>query len=267
MGLKIIEGRDFSKDLITDKTESVLLNEAAVKALDLENPVGKKLYIPGEQTSGGGSERVMVTVIGIVKDFHVQSFQKSITPMLILMRPKMYINMAIRVSPGKEEEIKKYIKTTWTSITHNENPDIYYLEDIYNKIYTTEEKTGRLLTFFTFLALFITCLGLFGFSSFTISKRYKEVGIRKVLGINLAQLTFLLSGEITLWILASGIIACPFAYIIINKWLNNFVYHVNIGWMVFVIAIGAEVLITLITIGWLKLKAATRNPVEALRYE
>jgi putative ABC transport system permease protein len=266
MGLRIIDGRDFSRDLMTDKTESVLLNEAAVKALALEKPVGKKLYIPGEDT-GKGSTMKPVTIIGIVKNFHVRSFQESITPMLIFMKPKMYMYMAIRLAPGKLEETKKYIKDTWTAVTHDGSPDIKYLDDVYNKIYTTEEKTGRLLTFFTGLALFITCLGLFGFSSFTISKRYKEVGIRKVLGISLPQLTLLLSGEITLWILVSGVIACPFAYIIISKWLDNFVYHISFGWIVYITAIGAELLITLITIGWLTLKAATRNPVEALRYE
>jgi putative ABC transport system permease protein len=264
MGLTILNGRNFSKDMITDKTGSVILNQSAVKALGLEQPVGSKLYVPGDQ---GTNERTEVTVIGIVKDFHVRSFQEGITPMMIMMKPKMYMFMAIRVTPGKTDEIKKYIKDTWKELTHKEEPSINYLEDVYNEIYTTEEKTGMLLSFFTVLALFITCLGLFGFTSFTISKRYKEVGIRKVLGVSMSQLTMLLSGQITIWILVSGIIACPVAYIILNKWLSNFAYHINVGWSVFVIAVIAEVLITLFTIGWLTIKAATRNPVEALRYE
>ena len=187
--------------------------------------------------------------------------------MLIYINPKMYIYIAIKVSPEKPEETLNFIKTAWLSVLPGTNMNYKYLADVYDGLYVTEEKTCQLLSLFTVLALFISCLGLFGFTSFTISKRYKEVGIRKVLGVRISQLAVLLTGQFAFWILISGLIACPVAYFLISKWLLNFAFHINIGWLVFAIAVCFELTIVLLTIGWMTLKAATRNPVEALRYE
>jgi putative ABC transport system permease protein len=261
LGLEITEGRDFSSDYSTDRYESVLLNQTAVTALGLANPVGVILSIPGDEYKKG------VKVIGVVKDFHVQSFHNKINPMMIYINPKMYICLALRINPQNINETLSYIKTTWNAILPGVGINYRFLKDSWDSLYRSEEKSGQLLSVFTTLALFISCLGLFGFASFIISKRIKEVGIRKVMGAKISSISLLLSGQFTIWIVASSVIACPLAYLLVVKWLQNFASHINIGWWIFVVAVCCELIIALFTVGWQGWRAARRNPVEALRYE
>lgn len=261
MGVEIIEGRDLSTEFSTDRYESVLLNQSAVNALGLAKPVGTKLNIPGDDYKKG------VMVIGVVKDFHLQSFHSKIGPLLIYINPQMYITLAIRVNPMNINETLGYIKTTWHNVLPDINLNYRYLADAYGSLYSTEEKSGQLLSVFTGLALFISCLGLFGFASFILSKRTKEIGIRKVMGAQPSGIAALLSQQFILWIIASSLIACPVAYLLINKWLQNFAYHVKLSWWIFLAAICFELIIALLTIGIQTWHAARRNPVEALRYE
>jgi len=261
MGLEIVDGRDFSTEFSTDRYESVLLNQTAVKALGLTNPLGTLLTIPGDEFKNG------VKIIGIVRDFHVQSFHNKINPVLIFINPKMYIFIAIRMSQQNMGGTLDYIKTSWNDVMPGVGLSYDYLEDAYNKLYNPEKKTGQLLTIFTILALFISCLGLFGFASFIVTGRIKEVGIRKVLGARLSGISALLSKKFILWIIASSFVACPVAYILADKWLQNFAFHIEIGWWVFIVAVLFELLIAIFTVSWLIWRTATRNPVEALRYE
>ena len=261
LGLEIIDGRDFSQDYSIDRYESVLLNQAAVAALGLKKPVGTKLFIPGDEYKKG------VIVIGVIKDFHVQSFHNKINPMMIYINPKMYISIVLKVNPQNINETISYIKKTWTAILPGSNMNFKYLEDAWDNLYSSEKKSGQLLSVFTALALFISCLGLFGFASFIVSKRVKEVGIRKVMGAQVSGISLLLSVQFTLWIIASSIIACPVAYILVRKWLQNFAFRVNISWWIFLVAVCFELIIAFLTVSWQSWRAATRNPVEALRYE
>jgi len=261
MGLEVVNGRDFSEEFSRDRYGSALLNQTAVKVLGLENPVGARLKIPGDDFKNG------VTVVGIVKDFHVQSFHNKINPMLIYMNPRMYICMALRINPENSEQTLAGIKTAWEDVLPTIQFNCRYLRDAYYNLYSSEEKSGQLLSAFTVLALFISCLGLFGFSSYIVSKRIKEVGIRKVMGARITGISVLLSRQFTVWVLASGIVAIPAAFILVNEWLQNFAFHVNIKWWFFAIAIGFELLIALLTVSWQSWRAAIRNPVEALRYE
>jgi putative ABC transport system permease protein len=261
MGLEIIKGRDLSKDYSIDRYESALLNETAAKALGLQNPVGTKLIIPGDDYKNG------VKVVGIVRDFHLQSFHNKINPMIIFINPKMYICIAVKLNPGNTNETIDYIKTTWNKIMPETNFQYKYLDEIYDSLYVSEEKSGMLLSVFTIIALFISCLGLFGFASFIVRKRIKEVGIRKVMGAGIISLSASLSRQFIVWIAASSIIAVPVGYILLKKWLENFVFRMNIEWWVFAVAILMELIIALAIVGWLSLRTAARNPVEALRYE
>ena len=261
MGLEIIEGRDFSREFSMDRNESVLLNQTAVNVLGLTNPVGSKLTIPGEEYKKG------VRVIGVVKDFHIQSFHNKINPVLIYINPKMYINVALRVTPQDIDEALDYLKNTWKNIFPGIDLNYSYLEDRYNDLYNPEEKTGQLLSVFTALALFISCLGLFGFASFIIDKRIKEVGIRKVMGAKISGIATLLSRQFIIWILISSLGACPLAYILADKWLQNFAFHIKVNWWIFLVAVCFELFVALLTVSWLSWRTAIRNPVEALRYE
>jgi putative ABC transport system permease protein len=208
-----------------------------------------------------------VTVVGIVRDFHVQSFQDNINPILIYINPKMYICIALRINPLNTEETLKYIKSTWNTVMPGTNLTYKFLADTYNNMYNSEEKTGQLLSVFTSLALIISCLGLFGFASSVVKKRIKEVGIRKVMGAKVSGISSLLSGQFIVWIAVSSIVACPVAYLLVNKWLQNFAFRIRIVWWVFLASICFELVIVLLIVGWLSWRIATRNPVEALRYE
>ncbi|MBN1819679.1 MAG: ABC transporter permease, partial [Prolixibacteraceae bacterium] len=261
MGLEVVNGRDFAEEFSRDRYESVLLNQSAVEALGLDNPVGTRLKIPGDEFKNG------VTVVGVVKDFHVQSFHNKINPVLIYMNRNQYISMIIRIKPENSEQTLAGIKTTWENVLPTVQFYSRYLEDAYNNLYSSEEKSGELLSVFTLLALFISCLGLFGFSSYIVSKRKKEVGIRKVMGARVSGISVLLSRQFTIWVTASGIIASPIAFILVNKWLQNFAFHTSFEWWIFVVAIGFELLVAILTVSIQSYKAAARNPVEALRYE
>ena len=199
--LEITDGRDFSRDFSTDSYESVILNQSAVNALDLDEPVGTRLMIPGEDYEKG------VTVIGVVKDFHIDSFHEKINPILIYINPVMYITIAVRINPMNKDDSLAYIKNVWDAIFPEINLDYRYLENAYDSLYNTEEKSGIILSLFTVLAIFISCLGLFGFASFVVGKKVKEVGIRKVLGARASGISFMLSKQFIIWILISGIIA------------------------------------------------------------
>jgi len=261
LGLEITEGRDLSKDFSADRFESVLLNQTAVKALNLNNPVGTKLNIPGEDYKNG------VKVVGVVRDFHIQSFHNKITPILIYINPHNYISVAVKVNPQNIDATLGYIKTVWNSLYPDISLNYKYLEDAYNNQYSAEEKTGQLLSVFTVLALFISCLGLFGFAFFIVRKRTKEVGIRKVMGAKVSGISVLLTRQFLLMIAISGVIACPVAYLLVRMWLRNFAFSVKLSWWIFPAAVCAELVIVLLTISWLSWRTATRNPVDALRYE
>ncbi|HKK41277.1 MAG TPA: ABC transporter permease [Bacteroidales bacterium] len=261
MGLQITEGRDFSKDFSTDQNGSILINQSAVTALNLEQAVGSKLIIPGDNFKDG------VTVIGVVKDFHVKSFHEKINPVLIYINPDMYITIAMKISHENTGATLTYVKDVWNTVLPGTPLNYRRLDDAYNSLYGTEQKSGRLLTIFTILAIFISCLGLFGFSSYIVSRRVKEVGIRKVLGAKPSGMLLMLSKQFSVWILVAGIIASPVAWIIAKKWLGSFAFHIRIEWWIFAGAIIAELLIAFLTVSWQTWRASTRNPMEALRYE
>jgi putative ABC transport system permease protein len=261
MELELLDGRDFDRQYSTDRFEGVILNETAVKALGLSNPIGSGLMIPGDDFKKG------VKVIGVVKDFHLQSFQKKINPVLIYINPGMYIYLALKINSDNTEGTVEYIKSTWKNILPGVSLNYKYLHDAYDNMYNPEEKTGQLLSIFALLALIISCLGLFGFASFIVSKRIKEVGIRKVMGARISGISLLLSRQFVILIFASSIIACPVAYFLATKWLQSFAFHIKISWWIFMAAVCFELLVALLTVSWLSWRTATRNPVESLRYE
>ncbi|MFQ5606205.1 MAG: FtsX-like permease family protein, partial [bacterium] len=260
MGLELVAGRDFSREYALDAEESVLLNETAVTTLGLENPVGAKLKIP---KNGWKS----VTIVGVVKDFHVQSMHHKINPMLIYINPQQYFLMAVKIRPDNVRATLTALEETWQRILPNTEFSYRYLADAYHKFYQAEEKTGKLLSIFTALALFISCLGLFGMASFMTTKRVKEMGIRKVLGASTLSLVMLLSKQFSKWVLVANVLAWPIAYFIINQWLRNFAYHTSVSWWMFVLTAGLALVIALLTVSTQAVRAALANPVESLRYE
>jgi putative ABC transport system permease protein len=239
----------------------MLLNQEALKKLNLSDPLGVKFIVPG---SGGMRE---MTIIGVVRDFHVYSLKKKIEPLMLYINPDYFYNIAMRIRPEDTQNTLASLEKTWKSIFPNTSFDYDFLENSYNRLYISEEKVGQLLTLFSSLAIFVACLGLFGLASYMVEQRYKEIGIRKVLGADVSRIVFLLSKDFTKSVLIANLVAWPVAYYILYKWLQNYAYRIGIGFWMF-LASGAFVLsIALITVSYQAIKAALANPVDTLRHE
>jgi putative ABC transport system permease protein len=264
LGLKIVQGRDFSRDHPTDATESVLINESAVKELKLSNPVGEQLLIPSGSINK--PELRNVSIIGVVKDFHMKSKHQQIAPALISITPN-YTVVVVRMLPQNVSSTIQYIKDTWKKIIPNSQININYLDDMVNRMYLAEEKIGNFLTGFAIIAIIISCLGLLGLTSFLTSRRKKEVGIRKVLGADIRNIVSLLSRQFLIWVLFANIISWPISYFLAMKWLENFTYRININLLIFALAGCSTLIIAILTLGYVVIKAASANPIDSLRYE
>ena len=262
MGLKIVRGRDFSNEFSADiNGKSILLNESAVKALGLKNPVGEHFLIPGN------GEQEEVEVVGVVEDFHIKSLHNNIEPLFIHIEPGFYIYIAAKIKPQNSAETLAYMKKVWKDIIPMSEMNYRYMEDAYYSYYKSEDKIQSMLSGFSILAVLISCLGLLGIASFMMNSRIKEVGIRKVLGASVSNITSLLSRQFALWILIANLIAWPAAYYLINIWLQNFAYRIQIGILPFILSGLFAFTIALMTVGFHTIKTAFSNPVNSLRYE
>jgi putative ABC transport system permease protein len=258
MGLELVQGRDFSKEFSRDDTESILLNEAAVQALELVQPIGERL------TLAGGTEK---TVIGVVRDFHVKSLHDKISPMMIDINPKMYVTMAVKISPDNQAATLSFMESVWQDVLPFTEFNYRYLEDAYHAFYRSEERTRILVTIFTALALAVSCLGLFGLTSFVTAKRIKEIGIRKVLGASTAGIVFMISRQFTSGVLLANLFAWPIAYWLLRRWLDHFAYRIELGPLPFLLSAAAALAIAVVTVSFQSIRSALRDPVDSLRCE
>jgi len=258
MKLQVVEGRGFSKDIATDSTDAFMVNEEAVKEMGLKNPVGK--WISAWKKKGH--------IIGVLKDYNTQSIREKIKPMVLDIKEGEYFGVImIRTKPGETKKAIASLGKIYKSI----NPDYafayQFVEDEYQKLYSSEIIISRLSVLFAALAIFISCLGLLGLAMFSAEQRVKEIGIRKVLGASINQIVSLFSTEFVKLVLIAFLIAAPLAWYFMHNWLQGFAYHVTISWWIFFLAGMLAVLIALITIGFQAIKTAVANPVESLRSE
>jgi putative ABC transport system permease protein len=262
IGMKIATGRNFSSTISTDPGHAALINETAARRLGWEDPVGKTIISyrsPGPVTK---------TIIGVVRDFHIESLHKEIGPFFIENNPSFFHRyILIKIKSGNLSATIELLKKKWKEIFPQLPFDFSFLDEVFDRQYRADEKLQAIFSNFGVLAIFISCLGLFGLASFTAEQRTKEIGIRKALGASISGIVFLLSKEFTKWVLLSNIIAWPLAYLVMNHWLQNFAYRINIGLGSFVLAGVLALVIALLTVGYQAVKAARANPVEALRYE
>jgi ABC-type antimicrobial peptide transport system permease subunit len=253
--LEIKEGRFFSSEFSTDNT-AIVINEEAVEILDFKNPIGETI------TSPGGSK---LKIIGVVKDFHIQSLHYKIGP--LIMQIGASNNFYIKMKRDKITSTVESIKKTFKSFNPGLPIEFHFLDDDYNNLYRTEQRMGKIFGYFSFLAIIISCLGLIGLSSFMTERRTKEIGIRKINGAKSIEIFSLLSREYIIWVIISIVIACPIAWYAMNKWLQNFAYRIGLGWWVFALAGSIALFIALLTVSFQSYRAAGKNPVDALRYE
>lgn len=260
LGIELAAGRNLSPEFPSDTQESVLINEAAVKKFGWDNPLGKKI----QQIYGNKQTR---TVIGVVKDFHMSSLHNAIEPMFINASYPEINALCIRTSSGNIAGMLDSIRSTWKKVAPNAPFDYFFLDESFDSQYRVEERLSRLFAYFSLLAIFIACLGLFGMACYSAEKRTKEIGIRKVLGASASGIVLMLSRELIGLFLIANIVSWPIVYMASQKWLQNFAYRTNIGLEIFLLSAILILLITLGTISYQAVKAALANPVESLRYE
>ena len=263
MGVKILAGRNFAREFATDKDRSILLNESAVKMLGLKNPVGSSVFIPG----GDNNSVREVNVVGVVKDFNIESLHKKIVPYFLYINPLRYFNIAVKINKEKSTETLAYIKSAWAEIMPDRQFKSSFFEDQYAKLYADDEKLGGMFSIFSIFAIFIACLGLLGLSSFATAVRTKEIGIRKALGASVKEIMILMNKDYLKWVITAFVIACPAAWYAINKWLDEFAYRITLPWWLFPLAGGIVFAVALLTVTLQVLRAVKINPIESLRYE
>ena len=259
MGIQIVEGRNFSRDIIQDQNESILINEEAAKRFGWKNPVGKTIRNLLNETNK--------TVIGVVSNFHLRSLHHNIMPLYIEYNPASLGYVSIKIKPDEIQKTLHFLKEKWAEITSAQSFDYFFLDEAFDRQYRNDEKLGIILFNFSVLAILIACLGLFGLASFTVEKRTKEIGIRKALGASVFSIILLVLKEFSKLILLANVIAWPIAYFTMNRWLQNYAYRIDMGLSAFVLAGLIVVVIALLAAGYQAIKAAWANPVDALRYE
>ncbi|MGH7597712.1 MAG: ABC transporter permease [bacterium] len=263
LGMQLTAGRNFSREISTDAAQAVIVNESFVKEFELDSPVG--------QTFTKFQSRAIPanpTIIGVVKDFHFQSLRSAIQPAVLYMRPAAPLShLLVKIAPHEVSASLSLIEQKWKAANPSQPFDFSFLDEDIDRQYRAEKRLEAIVTFAAVFAIFISCLGLFGLVSFAAEQRTKEIGIRKVLGASVEQMVVLLSRDITRLVLIAVIAATPISYFFIKRWLQNFVYKIDIGVGIFVLAGALALMISWLTVSYQSVKAALANPVESLRYE
>jgi predicted permease len=256
--IELKEGRGFSKDFKTDETEAFIINEEVAKFMGKESIVGENFSFVGREGK----------IIGVMKNFHYQSIRNKIEPLAIYIgSPENLYFTLIRIPPESIPASLSFIEDTWQKINPSYPFEYRFLDEDFDRYYRAEERMGGLLKYFSILAVFIACLGLFGLASFTAEQRTKEIGIRKVLGARVSQITILLCKEFLMLVLLANVIAWPVAYFVMRGWLQNYAYRTSLGLLVFAAAMVTALIVAIISVSFQAIRAAVANPADSLRYE
>jgi putative ABC transport system permease protein len=255
-GIEMAAGRFFSQEFPSDRQDSMIVNEAAVKAMNMDSPIGKKFHF--WDFDG--------TIIGVIKDFHFRSLHKNIEPMVM----KIGINlqrMAIRIKAGNVAATIKFIETEIRKIVPDYSFEFEFLDEKLDRLYRAEKRMENITLSISFLAIFISCLGLLGLAAFTAEQKTKEIGIRKVLGASVGTITMMLYKDYIRWIIAANLMAWPLGFYFVSRWLRNFAYRINIDILIFVLSSALVLFVALLTVSYQSIRAATAQPIDSLRYE
>lgn len=260
--LTLLDGRDFSSDLASDSISSIIINEAAIEKFGWDDPLGKTI-----STKSLEGEAAVYSVVGILKDFHFETLQSEIRPLIIINDPTTFGQTSIRISSANSSEVADQISETLKSVNAGIPLWYYYLDEDIATDYTTEEVIGEMLKYFTYLTIFIACLGLLGLVSFAVINRRKEIGIRKVLGASVYSIVQSISFQFLKLVLIGFLVGAPLAYFLVTQWLNSFAYSTSPSAFVFIGSGIVTILIALLTIGYQSIRAALANPVDSLKNE
>jgi putative ABC transport system permease protein len=265
LNIKLVAGRAFDRNIKTDDSLSVIINEAMVKHLGwgtAQNALGKQFFTPS------GKERV----IGVAKDFNFVSLKENVGPFVLDIsdkKNKLFWTkfIVVRIPPKDIRGTIQYLETKWNEFSKDYPFDYFFLDERLGKLYRSQDNLASLVGYFSVLAIFIACLGLFALASFTAEQRTKEIGIRKVLGAPVYSIVDLMSKEFLRLVFISAILSAPITWFLMSRWLENFAYRIQIGVSVFIFATIAGLVIALATVLFHALRSAYSNPVKALKYE
>jgi len=257
-GVELTEGRFFSEENGIADTSKIIFNEAAIKVMNIENPIGKKIKL---------WEKHDREIIGVVKDFHFQSLHEAVNPLFFRLQPDNTWTIIVRLQGGKEKEtlaaIEQYYKTFNPGFTF----EYRFQDQEYAQLYESEQRVATLSGYFASMAVLISCLGLFGLATFTAERRLKEIGIRKALGSSATNIVMLLSGDFTKMVLVSILIGLPVSYFMLDWWLQRFAFRVELEPWYFIAAGLVALVISWVTVASQAIRAAGVNPVKCLRTE
>jgi putative ABC transport system permease protein len=262
MDFEIIAGRDFDRDFKNDST-SIIVNESAVSVIGVspQEAIGKR-YTPDVSDENPK----YYTIIGVVRDFHFSPFRAEIESLSLHLSDRAYA-LAVKLETGNFSNAIAGIEGIWNQIAPGQPFDYYFMEDAFNDTYQSEQRLGRIFFIFTALSILIACLGLFGLAAFNAEKRTKEIGIRKVMGASVSQISYRLSVDFLKLVGVAILVSLPLGWFAMNKWLEDFSYRIEIGIWVFVVAAFLAVAISILTVSYQSIKAAIANPIKSLRTE
>jgi hypothetical protein len=263
VGWQFVKGRDFSRNYATDSS-GIVINEAAMKYMGLQNPLGKTISWKFRENT------TYFQIIGVIKDMVMESPYEPIKPAVFYVKPingkPNWVNIKINPSISISQALPK-IEAVFKKIVPSVPFDYKFVDEEYNTKFRAEERIGKLTTFFAVLAIFISCLGLFGLASFVAEQRTKEIGIRKILGASVTNLWQMLSKDFVVLVLISCLIATPIADYFMDNWLQKYTYKTDISWWIFLLAGAGALVIALLTVSYQAIRAALVNPVNSLKTE
>jgi ABC-type antimicrobial peptide transport system permease subunit len=264
VGWEVVDGRDFSPEIAADTISSVIINEAAAKYMGMNDPVGQDII--NEDVFGNSNSSKMI--IGVVRDIIMESPYQPVQPEIFFYNDNARAQMHIRIDPVmKAHKALARIKSVFNTVVPSALFDYRFVDEEYAKKFSQEERIGKLTGIFSTLAVFISCLGLFGLISYVAEQRTKEIGIRKVMGATVTGIWQMLSKDFIILVGISCLISILPAWYILHRWLTGYSYHTEISWWIFALTMAGAVLITLLTVSFQALRAAMMNPVNSLRSE
>jgi putative ABC transport system permease protein len=260
LGLELVAGRSFVPDEAQDTIPNVIVNETLVRELELEDPVGERVTL--------GSDGSAVHVIGVVRDFHFDSMHDEVQPLILHTFDFNSIwYMFVKAEEDQMQAVLEHCEKVWKEVVPEFAWDYAFMGDILEGQYKDEDRWSRIVAYASGIAILLSCLGLMGISGILVARRFKEVGIRKANGASIGKIIVLLNGELLRWVLLAFVLACPAAWLIMRRWLQDFAYRTEISWWVFALAGVAALVISILTITLQIYRVARQNPVHALRYE
>jgi len=261
-GIQALAGSAFGEENDDELQGGYIINRTAAEQFGFSSPqeaVGKRMV--------GCYDEKEMEIMGVVADFHYQGLQSVVEPLVMLYRPRMFRNLTLTVKTEDAEQTVAFVKDKWQELFPEYPFDYFFLDVSFDRQYRAEERVGKTFAMFTFLGLFIACLGLLALASYAAERRTKEIGIRKVLGASVGSIVQLLSREFMILVALANLIAWPVAYYAMSKWLENFAYRISMGWKTFLLAGLLTFLIALATVSYQSIRAALANPTDSLRYE